>query len=98
MSNLKPCPFCGGKATQPRMNKGQATILCTECDAALSAPSCERVVEIWNTRVGAPKCGICGAALKNGIVTIEDAECGSCCVSHYEDIPQGTEFTVHPDR
>lgn len=59
-SDLKPCPFCGGKAT-PRMiyptpfTKGMVTVMCDNCGGAMiltGANDClNYAVEAWNRRV-----------------------------------------------
>lgn len=47
MSDLKPCPFCGGKAVMRMwLPEGveSGDVGCVECDAEMSS------IEIWNTR------------------------------------------------
>ena len=46
MSNLKPCPFCGGTTINTELQNGTGEHECEECGAALY-PS---VVSTWNTR------------------------------------------------
>ena len=53
MSELKPCPFCGGK---PRMiNWGWPTISCSNCDLVMHGDddykTTEIVIDMWNRRV-----------------------------------------------
>lgn len=50
MSDLKPCPFCGGKAH--RMFGPEVWIECTECQAC-SCMHCniETAEDDWNRRV-----------------------------------------------
>lgn len=59
---LKPCPFCGGKAVievvEPHKHiickmpvyKGGAFIECTECGCAISGETEIEVTEKWNRR------------------------------------------------
>lgn len=64
MSNeLKPCPFCGGKAfintVEPHAHEvatfmpdypGGTFIECTSCTCALSGETEDKAIEAWNTR------------------------------------------------
>ena len=64
MSDLKPCPFCGGKAeiqhTEKRSEYGEcAFIVCTHCGAngqmvtkAWAYSADEKAIEAWNRRAG----------------------------------------------
>jgi Lar family restriction alleviation protein len=63
MSELKPCPFCGGNATRAddtRSREPGVWIGCfsDDCDVAPSvtawAPSVEDAVKAWNRRAGEP--------------------------------------------
>ena len=57
---LKPCPFCGGKATMIQTKDGirQCMILCTHCKGASGGMVIEAnkefatnfVIDSWNTR------------------------------------------------
>lgn len=58
MTELRPCPFCGGKAklyrdrpigVSPCMIKPH--IDCTECTASMYASSAVQVIEAWNRRM-----------------------------------------------
>lgn len=58
ITELKRCPFCGGKAklyrdrpigVSPCMVKPH--VECTECTASMYASSAIQVVEAWNRRV-----------------------------------------------
>lgn len=59
MTELKPCPFCGGKVElRPKMDKDDETyfILCTQCfmwfeKFAYRARSEKAIIEEWNRRV-----------------------------------------------
>lgn len=59
MLELKPCPFCGGKAwTTPiyriHMEKTRYIVKCTKCNAIMEYRSQEAVEKAWNRRVGEP--------------------------------------------
>jgi Lar family restriction alleviation protein len=49
---LKPCPFCGGKAEIERLgdNRQSTIISCTECGCILENGEAFRHGEAWNTR------------------------------------------------
>lgn len=61
---LKPCPFCGGKASLFLSERGGVRVLCVECGASpeiicdkialstrVSSDAVMRVIEAWNRRV-----------------------------------------------
>lgn len=64
---LKPCPFCGGKAVieviEPHKHiickmpvyKGGAFIECTECECAISGETETEATEKWNRRMNDPE-------------------------------------------
>lgn len=64
---LKPCPFCGGKAVieviEPHRHiickmpvyKGGAFIECTECGCAISGETETEATEKWNRRMNDPE-------------------------------------------
>ena len=65
MTELKPCPFCGGEATPVYCNKGgvytsnilystkRGTIKCKKCGIKLphNYAKISRAIEVWNRRV-----------------------------------------------
>ena len=57
MSNLKPCPFCGGKAELINRKRyalpNECYVLCLNCGASSGADYDEtkNVIKQWNTRV-----------------------------------------------
>lgn len=59
MSDLKPCPFCGGKAhtcgdeDQERV----CWVMCPDCLASAGGnyPTMEEAITAWNTRADKPK-------------------------------------------
>ena len=59
MTDMKPCPFCGGGVElRPKMDKNDETyfILCTECHMWFEkfiyrARDPETIIEEWNERV-----------------------------------------------
>jgi len=59
MDELKPCPFCGGKAEGPfyydpyygyQGDCGSYTIECNACRALVNQRTKEQVIDIWNRR------------------------------------------------
>ena len=60
-NELKPCPFCGGKARlltkSPfyilEMNRGRRAVFCTtdNCYAVMFAETDQEAIEKWNRRV-----------------------------------------------
>lgn len=50
MSELLPCPFCGGEAKVIEMMEGGFSAQCTNCLTIQGVRSYERTVEKWNTR------------------------------------------------
>lgn len=66
MSELKPCPFCGGKACMitHRFNRWPNTysVKCLDCyvQTPLSYATEQEALNAWNRRVDTPhKCGDC---------------------------------------
>ena len=52
MSELKPCPFCGGKARFINKYKGMRWVVCDYCLCETDLFSTdEKAVEAWNRRV-----------------------------------------------
>ena len=57
MSELKPCPFCGGKAemliNEYEDSRKEYLVACTECDGMVERwrEAEEEAVEQWNRRV-----------------------------------------------
>ena len=47
---LKPCPFCGGKAEWRSGGPGCSWITCTSCPAETADGSIRRIRDVWNTR------------------------------------------------
>jgi len=81
MSELKPCPFCGGEAEYGLTFAGEE-VYCKKCHAAMPRISTkEQAIEAWNTRAerecrGIPKysmndewygdeCSVCGTVLED---------------------------------
>ena len=51
MTELKPCPFCGGKAERC-YGLGEHWVKCSCCDASIRMNSFkENAIEDWNRRV-----------------------------------------------
>lgn len=51
--NLKPCPFCGGKACALTRNRITFYVKCSKCYAMIDriCETEEEAVELWNRRV-----------------------------------------------
>ena len=55
MPNLKPCPFCGGKAKTKKETLGTWKVRCTKCSAEVGRywfKTEKFAVEAWNRRAG----------------------------------------------
>ena len=56
MNELKPCPFCGGKADFEEIERYYGdiswTVMCTQCGARIGVHSVDKndVAEEWNRR------------------------------------------------
>lgn len=50
MADLKPCPFCGGKA-KAKDGYPLALVICIDCSGRMMAVTIERAVLAWNQRV-----------------------------------------------
>lgn len=52
MTNLKPCPFCGGKAKVYQDEANDWRVKCEDCFADCGSVSRKRelVIKVWNTR------------------------------------------------
>jgi hypothetical protein len=56
MNQLKQCPFCGAKATEPcETTYGTHVIECTECTCDIEEDTISKAVMVWNTRHGRDK-------------------------------------------
>ena len=52
MSELKPCPFCGGEAELTGFEAPEYWVWCPNCKASTDAHTCKQpAIEAWNTRV-----------------------------------------------
>lgn len=49
---LKPCPFCGGKADAWESTFCVWKVFCTECGANITLNTDENADVLWNKRVG----------------------------------------------
>lgn len=61
---LKPCPFCGGRASLFASRNGGIKVICTKCNASskclcdtltahgVSGNSTKSVIKAWNNRTG----------------------------------------------
>lgn len=49
---LKPCPFCGGAARQPKLNDewGVYALNCSQCHGGTGGDTADEAVDEWNTR------------------------------------------------
>lgn len=51
MSELKPCPFCGGEAELTGFDAPEYWVWCPNCKASTDAHTCKGgAIEAWNTR------------------------------------------------
>ena len=50
MSDLKPCPFCGGKPHMHHGGAGNYYVSCLECKVTSDDGTEERATRIWNRR------------------------------------------------
>lgn len=50
-SQLKPCPFCGGKADAWESTFCVWKVFCTECGANITLNTDENADVLWNKRV-----------------------------------------------
>lgn len=105
---LKPCPFCGGKAKRGDYpteawieNAGASYIECTKCGAstALHFDRKENLISSWNDRASlaqadAPRCVACGEQIKTGDMVIEDITEGPM---HAACCGPDRDAYVHPD-
>ena len=50
---LKPCPFCGGKATigKSQEESPKYKIYCKRCAAVIKSSYLEGLIKVWNRRV-----------------------------------------------
>lgn len=51
MTELKPCPFCGGKAVYKKLQLGGSVIECIYCNIFVGEVFGDDVVKAWNRRV-----------------------------------------------
>lgn len=51
MTDLKPCPFCGGEAELAGVNAPEFWVWCPSCKASTAAHTGKQsAIEAWNTR------------------------------------------------
>lgn len=54
MTDLKLCPFCGGKGKGVSGGPGRCYVSCTPCPAETDDGSVPRIMAAWNTRTTTP--------------------------------------------
>lgn len=52
MSELKPCPFCGGRAKLTVWTASATTVGCADCGAHFDTRTKAEAVAAWNARAG----------------------------------------------
>jgi Lar family restriction alleviation protein len=79
MSELKPCPFCGGKADidAPTGSRNDRLVYCKTCFASICGDATPDAIAAWNRRAasaqsggGKDACGADGVALPDGGQTV----------------------------
>ena len=78
MTELLPCPFCGGEAELTGFDAPEFWVWCPNCKASTDAHTCKGgAIEAWNTRAERTchdtkpqlpyfKCDVCGMADMGG--------------------------------
>lgn len=93
MSELKPCPFCGGEAEKMTSSDGFTSIGCLNCNplfGIMVQRSTEaEAIEAWNTRAERtcsieerdelpyPVCSVCGAVQSDDYTVYYCWSCGA---------------------
>lgn len=55
MTELRPCPFCGGEAKLVRANNSWHKVICCKCTGSAGSwrtVTRQEAIEAWNRRVG----------------------------------------------
>lgn len=76
MTELKPCPFCGGEPTAIETHPGRGELYCGNCDVVMggdNAMTPEELTAAWNTRAERT----CHAELNEECNVVVCSECGS---------------------
>lgn len=78
MSELLPCPFCGGEAELTGFDAPEFWVWCPNCKASTDAHTCKGgAIEAWNTRTELT----CRIAEYNDAPFSVCSECGAKVVS-----------------
>lgn len=80
MSELKPCPFCGGEAELTGFDAPEYWVWCPNCKASTDAHTCKGgAIEAWNTRAERTcrmtdrgECSECGAYIVRAWTEVHD--------------------------
>lgn len=82
MTELKPCPFCGGNGIEEYIyfpdEPPSMRIICGECQkAATNYMDVDKAINAWNTRYE-PTCKLTDIDMYTGEIQLGKFECSAC--------------------